>query len=147
MVVVAFDPYVSKEDAAQLGVEMASLDELYARADYITFHTPLTPDTKGMVNATAIAKMKDGVRIVNCARGALVNEADLLAPSRPGRSPVRRSTSSRRSPHLPTCRCWRPQRHPHAAPGRRDDRGPGKVAVLIAEQICDFLKKGRSATR
>jgi len=47
MDVVAFDPYVSKEDAALLGVEMASLDELYARADYITFHTPLTPDTKG----------------------------------------------------------------------------------------------------
>ena len=85
MVVVAFDPYVSKEDAARLGVERTTLDELYARADFITYHTPLTPETKGMVNAAAIAKMKDGVRIINCARGALVNEADLLAALQSGK--------------------------------------------------------------
>src|SRR3990172_338465 len=66
MVVVAFDPYVSKEDAARLGVEMATLDELYARADFITYHPPLSPATHKIVNSISIAKMKDGVRIINC---------------------------------------------------------------------------------
>src|SRR6185436_2168175 len=78
MKVVGYDPFITEEAAARLGVELASLDELYAVADFITVHTPLTPDTKGLVGEAAFAKMKKGVRIINCARGGIVNEAALV---------------------------------------------------------------------
>jgi D-3-phosphoglycerate dehydrogenase / 2-oxoglutarate reductase len=79
MRVVAYDPYLSPERAIELGVEKAELDDLFARADIITVHTPLTDSTRNLINATSIRKMKKGVRIVNCARGGIVNEADLRA--------------------------------------------------------------------
>src|ERR1700761_4654665 len=74
MKVVAFDPFLSPERAVDLGVEKVELDDLFARADFITVHTPLTEATKNIIDAKAIAKMKDGVRIINCARGGLVVE-------------------------------------------------------------------------
>src|SRR3972149_739259 len=143
MVVVAFDPYVSKEDASRLGVEMATLDELYARADFITYHTPLTPETKGMVNASAIAKMKDGVRIINCARGALVNEADLLAALKSGKvkgAALDVFSTEPPPPDVPLLSHPDVVLTPHL--GAATTEAQEKVAVLIAEQICDFLKKG-----
>ncbi|KAI9030370.1 D-3-phosphoglycerate dehydrogenase [Hyaloraphidium curvatum] len=79
MKVIAFDPYLSDERAVSLGVEKVELDELFRRSDFITLHVPATPETRGMINAENLAKMKQGVRIVNCARGELVVEADLLA--------------------------------------------------------------------
>ncbi len=79
MHVVAFDPFLSEQRAADLGVEKVELDELFARADFITLHTPLTEKTRNVISADAIAKMKKGVRIINCARGGLVDEAALLA--------------------------------------------------------------------
>jgi len=85
MKVVAFDPFLSMERAADLGVEKVELDQLYARADFITLHVPATEQTKGMIDAAAIAKMKAGVRIVNCARGGLVVEADLKAALEDGK--------------------------------------------------------------
>ena len=78
MQVVGFDPFLSRERAAEHGIEGLSLEELWPRCDYITVHTPLSDETRDIINAEAIAKMKPGVRIVNCARGGLVNEADLL---------------------------------------------------------------------
>ncbi|GAB0498481.1 hypothetical protein MMPV_009826 [Pyropia vietnamensis] len=77
MKVVAFDPFLSQEKADELGVEKADLDTVFARADFITLHVPLTDKTRNIVNAESIAKMKDRVRIINCARGGLVVEADL----------------------------------------------------------------------
>ena len=77
MKVVAFDPYLSTDRAVELGVEKAELKDLISRADFITLHTPLTDQTRNMIDATAIATMKKGVRIINCARGGLVVEADL----------------------------------------------------------------------
>ncbi|MQT13288.1 phosphoglycerate dehydrogenase [Segnochrobactrum spirostomi] len=77
MKVVAFDPFLSPERALDLGVDKVELDELFRRADFITLHTPLTEKTKNIIDAAAIAKMKDGVYIVNCARGGLVVEEDL----------------------------------------------------------------------
>ena len=74
MHVVAYDPFLSEQRAEELGVEKADLDGLFARADFITLHTPLTDKTRGIIDAAAIAKMKDGVRIINCARGGLVVE-------------------------------------------------------------------------
>src|ERR1700756_5631617 len=77
MELVGHDPFVSVAVAKDQGIRLGSLDEVYAAADYITLHVGLTPQTTGMINAASIAKMKKGVRLVNCARGELVNEADL----------------------------------------------------------------------
>jgi D-3-phosphoglycerate dehydrogenase / 2-oxoglutarate reductase len=77
MTVIATDPYVSTERARELNVSLCSIDDLYTRADYISLHLGLTPQTAGFLNAAAYAKMKRGVRIVNCARGELVEEAAL----------------------------------------------------------------------
>ncbi|MET0219938.1 MAG: NAD(P)-dependent oxidoreductase, partial [Tardiphaga sp.] len=70
----AFDPFLSPERAKDIGVEKVELDELFRRADFITLHTPLTDKTRNIIDAAAIAKMKPGVRIINCARGGLVDE-------------------------------------------------------------------------
>lgn len=75
--VVAYDPYVSPARAAQLGIELLPLDELLARADFISVHLPKTPETAGLIDKDALAKTKPGVIIVNAARGGLVNEAAL----------------------------------------------------------------------
>ncbi|MDE0389346.1 MAG: phosphoglycerate dehydrogenase [Rhodospirillales bacterium] len=77
MRVVAFDPYLSPDRAASLGVTLATMDELLGEADVITLHVPLTDETRGIIDAEALAKTRPGVRIVNCARGGLVVEADL----------------------------------------------------------------------
>lgn len=77
MKVVAYDPYLSQEKANELGVESVKLDELFKKSDYITMHIPLTDDTKNLIRKETISKMKDGVRIINCARGGIVNESDL----------------------------------------------------------------------
>ncbi|HEY6009325.1 MAG TPA: phosphoglycerate dehydrogenase, partial [Geobacteraceae bacterium] len=144
MQVLGYDPYVTKEDMARLGIECVTLDELYSRADYITLHTPGTPETKGMINAATLAKMKDGVSIVNCARGTLINEADLLAGLQSGKvkgaaidvfpvepptdfdAPLLQHPNVILTPHL----------------GASTNEAQEKVAVLIAEQISDYLKNG-----
>src|SRR6202451_3232136 len=74
MKVIAYDPFLSEERARDLGVEKADLDTLFKRADFITLHTPLTEKTKNIIDAASIKKMKKGVRIINCARGGLVDE-------------------------------------------------------------------------
>ena len=79
MKVVAYDPFLSPERARAIGVEKLELDDLFARADFITLHTPLTDATRNIVDRAAIARMKRGVRIINCARGGLVVEEDLAA--------------------------------------------------------------------
>lgn len=78
MRVLAYDPYLALSRAQALQVELAELDEVFARADFITVHMPMTDETRNMINAHSIAKMKKGVRIVNCARGGIVNESDLF---------------------------------------------------------------------
>ncbi len=79
MKVIAFDPFLSPERARDIGVEKVELDDLLKRADFITLHTPLTDKTRNIIDAASIAKMKKGVRIINCARGGLVDEAALAA--------------------------------------------------------------------
>lgn len=74
---IAYDPFISSERAASLGVEMVTLDDLFRRADVITVHTPLIKETHHMINAGAIATMKDGVRLINCARGGIIDEKAL----------------------------------------------------------------------
>jgi D-3-phosphoglycerate dehydrogenase len=79
MRVIAYDPFLSPERAVDLGVEKVALDDLLARADFITLHVPMTPETKNILSANAIAKTKKGVRIINCARGGLIDEFALKA--------------------------------------------------------------------
>jgi len=143
MVVIGYDPYVSKEDAGRLGVELVSLEDLYGRADFITYHTPLTPETKNMVNAASLAKMKKGVCIVNCARGALINEPDLLAALESGRvrgAAIDVFPVEPPPPDTPLLKHPNVILTPHL--GASTTEAQEKVAVLIAEQISDFLKKG-----
>src|SRR6202035_1733695 len=79
MKVIAYDPFLSGERARDLGVEKVELDDLLKRADFITLHTPLTVQTQNILSAESIARTKKGVRIINCARGGLVDEAALRA--------------------------------------------------------------------
>src|SRR3954468_21686147 len=79
MRVIAFDPFLSQERANDLGIEKAELPDLLARADFVSLHTPLTNETKNIISAAAIAKMKKGARLINCARGGLVDEAAVKA--------------------------------------------------------------------
>ena len=77
MVIVAYDPFIAQEQARDLEIELAPLDDVYSRADFLTVHTPLTAETKGLIDRDVIAKMKPGARIINCARGGLVDEGAL----------------------------------------------------------------------
>ena len=121
--VIAYDPYVSAARAAQLGIELVTLDELLARADLISVHLPKTPETEGLLGKEALAKTKQGVVIVNAARGGLVDEA-ALAEASSGHVRPRASTCSRVSHHRqPVVRPARGRRD--AAPRRVDRRSAG----------------------
>jgi len=82
---IAYDPFISKERAAQIGVELVSLEDLLRRADVITVHTPLIAETRHMINEKSIAAMKDGVRIINCARGGIIDEKALADAIKAGK--------------------------------------------------------------
>lgn len=82
---IAYDPFITKERAASLGVEMVPIEELFRRADVITVHTPLIKETRHLINAKSIATMKDGVRLINCARGGIIDEAALVDAIKSGK--------------------------------------------------------------
>jgi D-3-phosphoglycerate dehydrogenase / 2-oxoglutarate reductase len=84
MIIVAHDPFIAPDQARDLEIESASLDEVFSRADFLTVHTPLTSETRGLIGAQAFTKMKKGARIVNCARGGLVDEAALFEAIKSG---------------------------------------------------------------
>jgi D-3-phosphoglycerate dehydrogenase / 2-oxoglutarate reductase len=84
MNVIAYDPYIAADLAADLGVTLVSLNDLYAGADFITLHSLITDETRGMINRDSIARMKPGIRIINAARGALINDADLAEALKSG---------------------------------------------------------------
>lgn len=85
MDVLGYDPFLSKDKALELGVSLVTLDEIYAKSDYISVHTPLVKETKGMINKDTIAKMKDGVKILNIARGGIINEKDIYDALKSGK--------------------------------------------------------------
>ena len=147
MKVVAFDPYLSEERAVQLGVDKVELDELFRRADFITLHTPLTEKTKNIIDAAAIAKMKDGVRIINCARGGLVDEEALAAAIKAGKVAgagvdVFVTEPAEASPlfGLPNVVCT-----PHL--GASTTEAQENVALQVAEQMSDYLDQRRRLQR
>ena len=142
MHVVAYDPFLSEARAEELGVEKVELDELFARADFITLHTPLTDKTRGIIDAAAIAKMKDGVRIINCARGGLIVEKDLVEALKSGKVAgagidVFEVEPATENPlfNLPNVVCT-----PHL--GAATTEAQENVALQIAEQMSDYLIKG-----
>jgi len=142
MRVVAYDPFLGKERADELGVEKVELDELFARSDFITLHVPLTDKTRNIVDARAIARMKDGVRIINCARGGLVVEKDLADAIRAGKVAgagfdVFETEPATANPlfHLPNVVCT-----PHL--GAATTEAQENVALQIAEQMSDYLVRG-----
>ncbi|RVT83189.1 phosphoglycerate dehydrogenase [Rhodobacteraceae bacterium CCMM004] len=142
MKVVAYDPFLSQERADKLGVEKVDLDTLLARADFITLHVPLTDKTRNILSAEAISKLKPGVRIVNCARGGLVDEAALAHALKEGRvagaafdvfaeepataSPLFGLPNVVVTPHL----------------GASTTEAQENVALQVAEQMSDYLLTG-----
>jgi D-3-phosphoglycerate dehydrogenase len=142
MKVIAYDPFLSTERARDLGVEKTALAALLARADFITLHTPLTEATRNLIDARALAAMKPGVRLINCARGGLVVEEDLAAALDGGhvagaaidvfaeeptiQSPLFGRDNVVATPHL----------------GASTSEAQENVALQIAEQMADFLLTG-----
>lgn len=142
MNVIAFDPFLTEERAVELGVEKVDLDDLFARSDFITIHVPKNEKTLGLINKEAIAKMKDGVRIINCARGGIVVEADLKEALDSGKVAgaaldvfeVEPATENVLFGH-PNVVCT-----PHL--GAATTEAQVNVAIQVAEQMADFLTTG-----
>jgi len=144
MKVLAYDPYLTPARAAAFQVELVNdLNKLYPQVDFLTVHMPMTDETKGMVNAAAFAKMKKGTRVLNCARGGIINEADLLAALNSGQvagaaldvyeveplakdSPLRTHPNIIMTPHL----------------GASTDEAQENVGIEVAEAITDYLING-----
>ncbi|MGA9867770.1 MAG: phosphoglycerate dehydrogenase [Acetobacteraceae bacterium] len=145
MKVIAYDPFLSEKRAIELGVEKLDLDALLARADVISLHAPLTEDTRDILSREAIARMKDGVRVINCARGGLLDEAALAEAIKSGHvagaaldvfetepatdSPLFALANVVCTPHL----------------GAATAEAQEKVALQVAEQMSDFLLTGAVA--
>ncbi len=142
MKVIAFDPFLGEEAAQRVGAELVTLDQLFTRSDFITVHTPLTAETKGLIGAQSIARMKKGVFIVNAARGGIVDEAalldalksghvagaalDVFAAEPPTGSPLLEQDNVVLTPHL----------------GASTDEAQEKVAVELGEQLVAFVTRG-----
>jgi D-3-phosphoglycerate dehydrogenase len=142
MRVLAYDPFLSLSRAKALQVEVVELDEIYARADFITVHVPMTDQTRGMINKDTMAKMKKGVRLINCARGGIINEQDLYDAIKAGKvagaaldvyekeppadSPLRELDAMVMTPHL----------------GASTQEAQESVGTEIAEQIMEVLAGG-----
>ena len=142
MNVITYDPFLSEEKAKDMGVEKVSLEDLFRRSDFITIHTPITAETRNMINKETIKIMKNGVRIINCARGGIVNEKDLYDALVEGKvagaaldvfekepaenNPLLTLDSVICTPHL----------------GAATKEAQENVAIAIAEQIADYLVQG-----
>jgi D-3-phosphoglycerate dehydrogenase len=142
MRVVAYDPFLTEERALDLGVDKVELDELLARADFITLHTPLTDQTRGILSAQNLARAKPGVRIINCARGGLIDEPALKAALESGHvagaaldvfgeepardNPLFGTPGLVATPHL----------------GASTTEAQVNVALQVAEQMSDYLVRG-----
>jgi D-3-phosphoglycerate dehydrogenase len=142
MRVIAHDPYLSPERAEQLGVERVELDQLFARADIITLHAPATELTRGIINKVNLAKTKRGVRIINCARGALVVEADLVEALHSGQVAAAALDVFATEPATenPLFGMEQVIATPHL--GASTIEAQEKVALQIAEQLADYLMEG-----
>ena len=143
MHVLAFDPYLSPSRAKAIQVEIATLDAIYAKADFITVHMPMTDETRGMINEDAFAKMKKGMRILNCARGGIVQEEDLVEAVKSGiiagaaidvysKEPLDANHPFREIPEIITT--------PHL--GASTQEAQQDVGIEIGESISSYLLTG-----
>lgn len=142
MKVVAYDPFLTEERAIELGVEKADLDTLLARADFITLHVPKTDKTANILSADAINKMKKGVRIINCARGGLVDENALRAALDSGHVAGAAMDVFAEEPATDNVLFGAPNLicTPHL--GAATTEAQENVALQVAEQMADFLTTG-----
>ncbi|MCB1024865.1 MAG: phosphoglycerate dehydrogenase [Acidobacteria bacterium] len=143
MNVLAYDPFVSEEQADELGIDTGTFDEVLAAADFLTIHTPVTKETRGMIGDDAFSKMKNGVRLVNCARGGLVDEDALLKAIEAGTvagaaldvftvEPLDKNSPLLNHPKIITT--------PHL--GASTKEAQEGVALTVSEQIRDYLLTG-----
>jgi D-3-phosphoglycerate dehydrogenase len=137
-----YDPFISKERAAQMGVDAMTLDELFRVADFITVHTPLIKETKHVINARSIATMKDGVRIINCARGGIIDEKDLYDAIKSGKVAGAALDVFEEEPPFasPLLELEQVITTPHL--GASTVEAQQNVAVSIAKQCISVLKGG-----
>jgi len=143
MKVLGYDPFLTPEAASKMGIELVDLPQLFKNADYLTVHVPLNDKTRGLINKDSFAKMKNGVYLLNCARGGVVNEKDLLEALESGKvagaaldvfetEPPPEDSSLIKHPRV-ICT-------PHL--GASTDEAQVNVAVEVAEQVVDYLTKG-----
>lgn len=139
---VGYDPFISKERAAQMGVDVMALEELFLVADFITVHTPLIKETKHVINAKSIATMKDGVRIINCARGGIIDEKALYDAVKSGKVAGAALDVFEEEPPLssPLLELEQVITTPHL--GASTVEAQQNVAVSIAKQCISVLKGG-----
>ncbi|HDP26433.1 MAG TPA: phosphoglycerate dehydrogenase [Deltaproteobacteria bacterium] len=142
MNVIVCDPFITEEIAERQGIELVSLDELYARSDYISVHTPLSTETRGLIGKETFAKMKKGVMIINCARGGIIDEKALLEALESGKvSGAALDVFSKEPPED-----WSLAKHPRVicTPhlGASTHEAQENVALAVADQIVDYLKNG-----
>lgn len=143
MRVVAYDPYISPEAALRLGVEMVGLEELLERSDYVSLHVPLTEETRGMLGAERLRRMRRGARLINCARGGLVDEEALRAALEDGHLAGAALDVFAQEPPPPDHPLLRMEQvicTPHL--GASTAEAQANVARAIAEQVADFLLRG-----
>lgn len=142
MNVIAYDPFLNEERAKNLGVKVVELDELIKKSDFITIHTPLTKETKGLINAGRIAQMKEGVRLINSARGGIIDEKALYDALKSGKVAAAALDVFEKEPpegspllELDNVVCT-----PHL--GAASEEAQENVAIAVAEQVVDYLIYG-----
>ncbi len=140
MQVIGYDPVLSEEVAAKLGVKLTELDEIFAGSDMITLHVPLADETRNLISKNSLAKCKDGVKIVNCARGGIVDEAALVEALDSGKvSSAAFDVYVKEPPEYDGALIQHPKvvTTPHL--GASTEEAQEKVAIQIAEQIVDLF--------
>jgi D-3-phosphoglycerate dehydrogenase len=144
MKVIGYDPYLSKEIAEKKGVDLVSLDELLRRSDFISIHTPLTDETRNLVDKNAFTKMKKGVILINCARGGIINEKDLYDALKGGKVAGAALDVFEKEPTVgnPLLELESVISTPHL--GAATEEAQENVAIAIAQQVVDFLTLGEA---
>jgi len=142
MKVIAYDPYLSHERAMDIGVEKVELDDLFRRADFITLHTPLTDKTRNIIDSAALFKMKKGVRIINCARGGLIDEAAIVEALNSGHVAGAAFDVFKEEPATESSLFGAPNVvcTPHL--GASTSEAQENVALQVAEQMSEYLLRG-----
>ncbi len=142
MQVIGYDPYINPEVIDSLGIHGVTFDELLEKSDYITIHTPMTSETRNLLNADAFGKMKPGVFIINCARGGIVNEQDLYEAIQKGIVAGAALDVFAKEPPIgnPLLTLEQVVATPHL--GASTEEAQENVAIAVADQITDFLTRG-----